>query len=131
QEAYLNAFAHLSSFRGDSTLATWLSRIVLNEALGRLRKRRRAPPMLALDGERRQADIIPFPGSGENPERSMAQRQILRLVEQATDGLPEIYRTVLVARLIEGLSTEETAALLNLRPETVKTRLHKTGRAHV
>lgn len=55
----------------------------------------------------------------------MAQRQILELVERATDSLPDVYRTVFVARVIEGLSIEETAELLGVRPETVKTRLHR------
>ena len=55
----------------------------------------------------------------------MAQRQILQLVERATDSLPDLYRTVFVARVIEGLSIEETASLLGIRPETVKTRLHR------
>lgn len=55
----------------------------------------------------------------------MAQRQILELVERATDRLPDVYRTVFVARVIEGLSIDETAELLDVRPETVKTRLHR------
>ena len=55
----------------------------------------------------------------------MAQRQILQLVERATDSLPDLYRMVFVARVIEGLSIEETASLLAIRPETVKTRLHR------
>ena len=55
----------------------------------------------------------------------MAQRQILQLVERATDSLPDLYRTVFIARVIEGLSIEETASLLSIRPETVKTRLHR------
>jgi RNA polymerase sigma-70 factor (ECF subfamily) len=55
----------------------------------------------------------------------MAQRQILQLVERATDSLPDVYRTVFVARVIEGLSIEETADLLGVRPQTVKTRLHR------
>jgi RNA polymerase sigma-70 factor, ECF subfamily len=55
----------------------------------------------------------------------MAQRQILKLVEQATDALPDAYRTVFVARVIEGLSVEETADLLGIKPQTVKTRLHR------
>lgn len=73
------------------------------------------------------ARIIPFPlaVSGDDPERTMAQRQILRLVEQTTDALPDAYRTVFVARVIEGLSIEETAELLSLKPQTVKTRLHR------
>ncbi|MES0156102.1 RNA polymerase sigma factor [Mesorhizobium sp. M0018] len=122
QEAYVSAFAHLESFRGDASLATWLSRIVINEALGRLRKRRR---MVAMP-ENPQAEIIRFPlNPSDDPERTMAQRQILELVERATDSLPDVYRMVFVARVIEGLSIEETAELLGVRPETIKTRLHR------
>jgi RNA polymerase sigma-70 factor (ECF subfamily) len=122
QEAYVSAFAHLEAFRGDSSLATWLSRIVINEALGRLRKRRRTVAM----PQNPQAEIIRFPlNPSDDPERTMAQRQILALVERATDSLPDVYRTVFVARVIEGLSIEETADLLGVRPETVKTRLHR------
>jgi RNA polymerase sigma-70 factor (ECF subfamily) len=122
QEAYVKAFAHLDAFRGDSSLATWLSRIVINEALGRLRKRRKT---VALP-ENPQAEIIRFPlNPSDDPERTMSQRQILQLVEQATDSLPDVYQTVFVARVIEGLSIEETADLLGVRPQTVKTRLHR------
>jgi RNA polymerase sigma-70 factor (ECF subfamily) len=133
QEAYMRAFAHLESFRGDAALSTWLSRIVINEALGRLRKRRRAAAAEIPDGRREGnggADIIPFPlvSSEADPERTMAQRQILNLVERATDDLPEIYRTVFVARVIEGLSMEETSDLLGIKPETVKTRLFRARR---
>lgn len=134
QEAYIRAFTHLDTFRGDSTLATWLSRIVINEALGRLRKRRRRLAAVTDGyhdaGDPNGANIIPFPlGASEaDPERTMAQRQILDLIERATDALPEIYRTVFVARVIEGLSMEETAALLAIKPETVKTRLFRARR---
>ncbi|MER9657327.1 RNA polymerase sigma factor [Mesorhizobium sp. M0152] len=122
QEAYVSAFANLGAFRGESSLATWLSRIVINEALGRLRKKRRTVPM----PDNPQAEIIRFPlNPSDDPERTMAQRQILELVEQATDSLPDVYRTVFVARVIEGLSIEETADLLGVRPQTVKTRLHR------
>jgi RNA polymerase sigma-70 factor (ECF subfamily) len=122
QEAYVRAFAALATFRGDASLATWLSRIVINEALGRLRKRRRTVAMPANP----EAQIIQFPlNPSDDPERTMAQRQILRLVERATDNLPDVYRTVFIARVIEGLNIEETADLLGVRPETVKTRLHR------
>ncbi|MER9775676.1 RNA polymerase sigma factor [Mesorhizobium sp. M0220] len=122
QEAYVRAFAHLEAFRGDASLATWLSRIVINEALGRLRKRRR---MVAIP-ENPQAEIIRCPlNPSDDPERTMAQRQILELVERATDSLPDVYRLVFVARVIEGLSIEETGELLGVRPETIKTRLHR------
>lgn len=127
QETYVNAFARLGQFRGESSLATWLSRIAINEALGRLRRQRpTADPELS-EARRRDAQIIQFPqtGASDDPEKTMAQREILRLVERATDNLPEAFRIVFVARVIEGLSVEETADLLDLQPETVKTRLHR------
>jgi RNA polymerase sigma-70 factor, ECF subfamily len=127
QEAYVHAFTHLKGFRGESTLATWLSRITMNEALGRLRKERPAADFESFETHRHEAQIIPFPFSvaADDPERTMAQREILQLVERAADNLPEIFRAVFVMRVIEGMSTEETAALLDLQPETVKTRLHR------
>jgi RNA polymerase sigma-70 factor, ECF subfamily len=130
QEAYVRAFSYLESFRGDSTLATWLARIVMNEALGRLRKQHPTVGLDTVEAQRPEAEIIQFPRSGnsDDPERMMAQRQILRLVEQATDALPEVYRTVFVTRVIEGMSVEETAELLGVRVETVKTRLHRARR---
>ena len=123
QEAYLKAFAHLQGFNGEASLSTWLSRIALNPALMRLRAEKR----LKRAAGPTQAEIIPFPlaSSIEDPERLMAQRQLLHLVEEATDALPETFRLVFVARVIEGLSVEEAAALLDLPPATVKTRLHR------
>lgn len=125
QEAYLRAFTHLDGFRGEATLSTWLTRITINEALGRLRSRRRRAALassVAVEGP-----ILQFPLNSldADPERAMAQRQILDLIEQATDDLPETYRVVFVARVIEGLSVEETADLLDLRAATVKSRLHR------
>ena len=127
QDAYVSAFTQLASYRGESTLATWLSRIVMNEALGRLRRRRPTVDLAALDSVRSEAEIIQFPLStpSDDPERTMAQRQILQLVEQATDNLPEVFRLVFVTRVIEGMSVEETSQLLGIKPETVKTRLHR------
>lgn len=126
QEAYVAAFSHLASYRGESPLGAWLARIVMNEALGRLR-RKPAPADFAPLEAVPEAEIIQFPQSAasEDPERTMAQRQILQLVEKATDALPEVYRMVFVARVIEGMSVEETADLLRVKPETVKTRLHR------
>ena len=88
----------------------------------RKRVKRAAPAFTAAD-----AEIIPFPLSSPtvDPERAMAQRQLLHLVEAATDALPETFRLVFVARVIEGLSVEEAAALLDLPAATVKTRLHR------
>lgn len=130
QEAYVNAFAHLDSFRGDSSLATWLSRIAMNEALARLRRERATVDLETVTAHRTAAQIIKFPQTvtSDDPERTMAQREILQLVERATDNLPEIFRIVFVARVIEGMSVEETAELLGLRAKTVKTRLHRARR---
>jgi RNA polymerase sigma-70 factor, ECF subfamily len=128
QECYVRAFTHLSEFRGESTLATWLTRITLNEAYGRLRRRRAAVNVETIEqAGATEAQIIPFPlwSSQPDPERSMAQQQINKILERAIDALPEPFRLVLVARLIEDMSIEETAELLGLRPQTVKTRLHR------
>lgn len=128
QDAYVHAFAALGSYRGDAGLATWLTRIVVNEALQRLRHRKTHPfQALMPAGRRVPAEVIPFPvqAGSSNPEITMAQREICALVEQAIDRLPQEFRTVLVARTIEGMSTEETAAALGLKAETVKTRLHR------
>ena len=126
QEAYVAAFTHLATYRRESPLVAWLSRIVMNEALGRLRRKPAATDFAPLEAVP-EAEIIQFPSSAtnEDPERTMAQRQILQLVENATDALPEVYRVVFVTRVIEGMSVEETADLLRIKSETVKTRLHR------
>lgn len=129
QEAYVRAFTHLEGFRGDSSLSTWLSRIVMNEALGRLRTRRPTVDIATLEAGGMEAEIIQFPHTARSdPERTMAQRELLQLVEQATDKLPEVYRIVFITRVIEGMSVEDTAEVLGLLPETVKTRLHRARR---
>ena len=128
QQAYVDAFTHLEDFRGEARLSTWLSRIVMNEALGRLRRRRPTVDIDAIDkAGRGRGEVIQFPqlNPSIDPERSLAQRQIPALLERAIDELPDGFRTVLVARVIEEMSVEETAELLHLRPETVKTRLHR------
>ncbi len=127
QEAYVRAFTHLDSFRGDSSLATWLTRIAMNEALGRLRRRHPTVDYTTLKPGVLEAQIIQFPLSAmpDDPERTMAQREIQTVVERAIDELPDAFRSVFIARVVEGMSIEETAELLGLKPETVKTRLHR------
>jgi RNA polymerase sigma-70 factor (ECF subfamily) len=131
QEAYIRAFTSLDSFREDSRLGTWLARIVINEALGRLRRRK---PSVDFDAfakaQEAGAQIIRFPATNPelDPETTMAQREIRALLERAIDTLPDAFRTVFVARLIEGMTVEETAELFGIRPETVKTRLHRARR---
>ena len=131
QEAYLRAFSALPEFRGESSLATWLTRIVFNEALQRRRRRVEQPVAQPNPPPETQSQVIPFPFAGHrtvDPEHVIAQREIFRLMERAIDDLPEDFRTVLVARVIEDMSIEETADLLGLKPETVKTRLHRARR---
>jgi len=126
QEAYVRAFTHLESFRGDSSLSTWLSRIAMNEALGRLRRRRPAVELDSLPQGALEAEIIQFPlSAAADPEKSMAQREIQAVVEHAIDELPEPFRLVFITRVIEGMNVEETAEILSLKPETVKSRLHR------
>ncbi|MGX9424528.1 MULTISPECIES: RNA polymerase sigma factor [Bradyrhizobium] len=127
QETYVRAFTHLADFRGESSLSTWLSRITMNEALGRLRRERPGVEISSLPQGALEAQIIRFPlmSTADDPEKSMAQREIHRVVEAAIDELPEAFRLVFITRVVEGMNVEETAELLDLRPETVKTRLHR------
>ena len=127
QETYVRAFTHLEDFRGDSSLATWLGRIAINEALGRLRRQRASVEWTSLPPGTLEAQIIQFPlsAASEDPEKSMAQREIQHVVEHAIDDLPEAFRIVFITRVIEGMNVEETAEILGLKPETVKTRLHR------
>jgi RNA polymerase sigma-70 factor (ECF subfamily) len=127
QETYVRAFTHLPDFRGDSSFATWLARIAMNEALGRLRRQRPSVDVNSLGPGVLEAQIIQFPHSAasEDPEKSMAQREIQHVVEHAIDELPDAFRIVFITRVIEGMNVEETADILGLKPETVKTRLHR------
>ncbi|HZP75391.1 MAG TPA: RNA polymerase sigma factor [Pseudolabrys sp.] len=127
QETYLRALAGLEHFRGDAAFGTWITRIAMNEALGRLRRRRPTVDWESYGENRTQAEIIDFPASAvtNDPERTMAQGEIRELLEQAIDALPDAFRAVFVARIVEGMSVEETADLFGLQAETVKTRLHR------
>lgn len=131
QEAYVRAFINLNQFRGDASIFTWLTRITINEANGRLLKRRN---MVGLDyleaAQESKAQVIMFPNAGPllSPEDDAARAQIRRLIEAAIDSLPEAFRAVFVLRDVEECSVAETAQYLNLREETVKTRLHRARR---
>jgi RNA polymerase sigma-70 factor (ECF subfamily) len=114
-------------FRGDAAFGTWITRIAMNEALGRLRKRRPTVDWETYGTNRNEAEIINFPVSaaGSDPEKAMAQSEIRLVLEHAIDELPDAFRSVFVARIVEGMSVDETADLFGLQPETVKTRLHR------
>jgi RNA polymerase sigma-70 factor (ECF subfamily) len=132
QETYVRAFTHLDGFRGEARLSTWLTRIALNEALGRVRDRRPTTDLTHLDSidEQGEARVIFLPSARQdsNPEASAARAEARRLLERAVDQLPGPFRAVFVMRDVEELSVEETASQLGLRPETVKTRLHRARR---
>ncbi|HET6655075.1 MAG TPA: RNA polymerase sigma factor [Gammaproteobacteria bacterium] len=131
QEAYLRAFSRLAEFRGDAGIFTWLTRIVLNEAYGRLRTRRTTVGIDQIERSQMEDDrIIRFPSrfGEDDPLAAAAHAQVRRLVEAAVETLPEPFRTVLVMRDIDECSTEETANALGIRVETVKTRLHRARR---
>jgi RNA polymerase sigma-70 factor (ECF subfamily) len=125
QEAYLKAFAGIGQFRGEAGLATWLTAITLNEARARLRRRRPTMELAVMDeiGIR----IIPFPGQTEmpDPEAEAVRSEIRQFLERAIDTLPEEFRIVFMLRDVEGCSVEETAAQLELNPQTVRTRLFR------
>jgi RNA polymerase sigma-70 factor, ECF subfamily len=130
QETYLRAFAKLSEFRGDAALSTWLTRIALNEALGRKRRQRPTVELSEIEAPGRTGNVVMFPMSSgpQDPEAAAAQAQMRRMLERAVDELPESFRLVFVMREVEEMSVEETAAYLELRPETVRTRLHRARR---
>ena len=126
QEAYLQAYRSLAGFRGDAQLSTWLARIVANEALQRLRKQtRRAEivPLQSADGA--ELEQVMDSDMDQAPDTTAARGEMRRLLESQIDALPEAYRAVFVLRAVEELSVEETAAVLDLPPATVRTRLFR------
>lgn len=131
QSAYVSAFASLDTFEGRSSLSTWLTRIVVNEALGRLRAQKRRRNQLEGAGVAVLEDYREAFMRGSEarpPDVALAREQMRRLLEQAVATLPETFRTVFVLREVEGLSGEETAEALDLPVATVKTRLHRARR---
>lgn len=127
QEAYLKAFTGRARFTGASSLSTWLTRVVINEAL----ERRRAAQAM-----KRRFDISlieefrdRFAGRNDaQPEAAIARAEIAKLLEQAIARLPDEFRTVFVLRDVEDMSVEDTAQALGLAPATVKTRLFRARR---
>lgn len=132
QESYIRAFTGLRDFRGAASLRTWLTRIVLNEAIRRRRRRRSMVNLDALhaaqERTRRPMHSSSLTARDRDPERSAAHSQIRKTLEQAVDNLPVAFRAVFVMRDVEEISTGDTAKLLGIREETVKTRLHRARR---
>jgi RNA polymerase sigma-70 factor, ECF subfamily len=126
QEAYLSAFGNLGKFRADASLSTWLTRIVINKAVGRLHRADATVPMDVLDKlDWMQAEVVGMPHLDLDPETTAARNQVRELLERAIDNLPAPFRIVFVMRMVEQLSIKDTASALGIREETVKTRLHR------
>jgi RNA polymerase sigma factor (sigma-70 family) len=126
QDAYLEAYKHMAEFRGDAQLSTWLTRIVVNQSLMRLRRQRRERVVVPFDhhGEREQEVEVPDE-KAEPPSSAALRGEVRRLLEQRIDQLPVAFRTVFVMREVEDMTVEETAACLGIPPATVRTRLFR------
>ncbi len=120
QQAWLNAYSHLGQYQGTSAFSTWMTRIALNEALGRAGGTPRLIPI----------DQVPEEDQGmrsktQDPEGRAADRELGRMMEEAVDRLPDAYRSVFVLREVEGMSTADAALALEVSEEVVKVRLHR------
>jgi RNA polymerase sigma-70 factor (ECF subfamily) len=119
QQAYLNAFTHLRQFEERAQFSTWLIRIAVNEAIARRRKQQRHP----WDGD--EELMMAIESEAPDPEQQALASQMREVMERELAALPSAYRSVLVLREVEGLSTAETAECLNVSEDVVKTRLHR------
>ena len=130
QDTFLLVWRKQDTFKGDSQFGSWLYRVATNTALMRLRAQRRHPE---ISTEELPIDYLDnygqLPPAGENwakrPDDELQSDELRRRIQKAVDELPEIYRTVFIIRDVEGLSTEETAEVLEISIPTVKTRLHR------
>lgn len=126
QDAYVRAYQYLHQFAGRAPFSAWLTRIAVHEALGRLRLRNRNQQLeeSEQDGEFHMNVVE----TSLDPEQSASKAELGQLLEEAVLGLPEQFRTVVMLRDVEEMSTSETAAALDLTERNVKVRLHR-GRA--
>ena len=133
QETYLNAYLHLDSFEGRSSLSTWLTRLAINESLGRVRSRhrRRLVPWDGCEeasGASGWSNVVTMSSGEQQPERTAAQRELRGILEDAVDRLPESFRPAFVLREVEGMSGREVAEALDIPEATVKTRCFRARR---
>jgi RNA polymerase sigma-70 factor (ECF subfamily) len=126
QDAYVRAYRAMNEFRGDASLSTWLTRIAVNEALGRLRKRRREGNVVAFDealSSEGELSAASAPDRNvEGPDAAASREQTRALLERHIDALPVVFRTVFVLRALEEMSVDEAAACLDIPAATVRTR---------
>ncbi|HUQ76336.1 MAG TPA: RNA polymerase sigma factor [Burkholderiales bacterium] len=126
QEAYLQAHGALGTFRSDARFSTWLARIVVNQALMRLRKQSRRAAIIPIHAATPAHELEQVSDDEmEQPDTSAERAQMRRLLESQIDLLPDAYRTVFMLRAVEELSVEETAAVLAIPEATVRTRFFR------
>jgi len=127
QEAYLKAIRGIAGFRSDARLATWMVRIAVNEALGRLRKMKRTAEVIPLAGDLGEGaeNHDPMDEKTATPEEETLRAEARRIMESKIDALPEAFRTVFVLRALEELSVEEAATVLDIPEATVRTRFFR------
>ncbi len=129
QDAYLLAYRGIDKFRGDATLSTWLTRIVVNEAIARSRKGARRAEVIRLDGDTKwdneAAEETMNEVISEQPERAAMRSETRRLLEKKIDQLPDAFRTVFVLRALEEMTVEEVAVCLDIPEATVRTRFFR------
>lgn len=125
QETFVNAYRAIDRFEGRAHVSTWLYRIAYNAVLMRLRKEKRAPRVQSLEDEV-DAETLPVTGGwAETPERQLLQAELWQKMDEALANLSEALRSVFVLRDVQGLSTAETAEVLDLSQTAVKSRLHR------
>ncbi len=127
QQAYVDAFTHLDQFRGAARFSTWLTRIAVNRAIRNGRGARRGLDLMPATSDA-ELTIEHTPATSIDPEHAMYGRELKVVLESLIEQLPEPFRVVFVMREVEGLSTTETAACLEINEDTVKTRLHRAKR---
>ena len=128
QDTAIKVYSNLKKFRGDSQFRTWVLSIARNEGLGRLRKAgSRREDSLDAETDEQTGDYTPaiLTSWREVPSAALEQKELGALLRQAIDGLPEIYRNVVLLRDIEEMDVRETAAALGVSEGAVKVRLHR------
>jgi len=125
QDTYVRAYQHLSQFEGRAKFTTWLTRIAVHESLARAERRGRFESYLPDDTNFDGDPMAYVPSKDRTPEQQASNRELGDLLEQAILSLPETYRTVIIMRDIEEMTTAETAEALDITEENVKVRLHR------
>jgi RNA polymerase sigma-70 factor, ECF subfamily len=125
QDAFLKAYENLEQFQGNSKFYTWLVRIAVNESLMKLRKRRTGRTVSIDEDIQTEEGSMPreIADWSPTPEQLYGQSELADILKKTINGLPPGFRTVFVLRDVEGLSTEETAEMLDLSVPAVKSRL--------